>query len=182
MMAVCTIALLLAAAVSCGDKPAAQHDEHREEGEHGGQLMVAHIQVANVGFFERLGWRCDGPREHYVGVEQSLMTRFRLNGRRASGLAGTGATHRAPVFGQVGFVRALDIELREHGVRATNIAPGGVNTEFAIGAGREHGDPEPEQMMSAKDVAEIVLFAITRPRNLRILTTTFRPMNEGSWG
>ena len=41
--------------------------------EHGGQLMVAHIQVANVGFFERLGWRCDGPRERYVGVEHQPM-------------------------------------------------------------------------------------------------------------
>ena len=41
--------------------------------ERGGQLMVAHIQVANVGFFERLGWRCDGPREHYVGVEHQPM-------------------------------------------------------------------------------------------------------------
>jgi len=57
-----------------------------------------------------------------------------------------------------------------------------VNTEFAIGTGREHGDPNLEQMMSAEDVAEVVLFAVTRPRNLRILTTTFRPMSEGSSG
>jgi 3-oxoacyl-[acyl-carrier protein] reductase len=60
--------------------------------------------------------------------------------------------------------------------------PGGVNTEFAIGTGREHGDPDLEQMMSAEDVAEVVLFAVTRPRNLRILTTSFRPMSEGSFG
>jgi 3-oxoacyl-[acyl-carrier protein] reductase len=57
-----------------------------------------------------------------------------------------------------------------------------VHTEFAIGAGREHGDPELDRMMSAEDVAEVVLFAVTRPRNLRMLTTTFRPMSEGSWG
>jgi NADP-dependent 3-hydroxy acid dehydrogenase YdfG len=92
------------------------------------------------------------------------------------------AVYNASKFGQVGFTRALDHELREHGVRATSIAPGGVHTEFAIGAGREHGDPELERMMSAEDVAEVVLFAVTRPRNLRILTTTFRPMSEGSWG
>jgi putative N-acetyltransferase (TIGR04045 family) len=41
--------------------------------ERGGRLMVAHIQLANVGFFERLGWRCDGPRERYVGVEHQPM-------------------------------------------------------------------------------------------------------------
>ena len=92
------------------------------------------------------------------------------------------AVYNASKFGQVGFTRALDHELREKGVRATNIAPGGVNTEFAIGTGREHGDPDLEQMMSAEDVAEFVLFAVTRPRNLRILTTTFRPMSEGSSG
>ena len=45
----------------------------RTAGERGGRLMVAHIQVANVGFFEHLGWRCDGPRECYVGVEHQPM-------------------------------------------------------------------------------------------------------------
>jgi NADP-dependent 3-hydroxy acid dehydrogenase YdfG len=92
------------------------------------------------------------------------------------------AVYNASKFGQVGFTRALDHELREKGVRATTIAPGGVHTEFAIGSGREHGDPALEHMMSAEDVAEVVLFAVTRPRNLRILTTTFRPMSEGSFG
>jgi meso-butanediol dehydrogenase/(S,S)-butanediol dehydrogenase/diacetyl reductase len=92
------------------------------------------------------------------------------------------AVYNASKFGQVGFTRALDLELREQGVRATSIAPGGVNTELAIGTGREHGDPSLEQMMSAEDVAEVVLFAVTRPRTLRILTTTFRPMSEGSAG
>jgi 3-oxoacyl-[acyl-carrier protein] reductase len=37
-------------------------------------------------------------------------------------------------------------------------------------------------MMSADDVAEVVLFVITRPRNHRILETAFRPMTEMSWG
>ena len=37
-------------------------------------------------------------------------------------------------------------------------------------------------MMSAEEVAEVVLFALTRPRSMRILTTTFRPMGEASWG
>ena len=92
------------------------------------------------------------------------------------------AVYNASKFGQVGFTRALDHELREHGVRATSISPGGVNTEFAIGTGREHGDPALDEMMSADDVAEVVLFAVTRPRNMRILTTTFRPMSEGSAG
>src|SRR4051795_3613514 len=92
------------------------------------------------------------------------------------------AVYNASKFGQVGFTRALDHELREKGVRASSICPGGVHTEFAIGSGREHGDPELEEMLTPDEVAEFVLFAVTRPRNLRILTTTFRPMSEGSFG
>ena len=67
------------------------------------------------------------------------------------------------------------------GVRCTCICPG-VHTEFAIGAGRQHGDPELEEMLNPDEVAEVVLFTVTRPRSMRILTTTFRPLNEGSWG
>jgi NAD(P)-dependent dehydrogenase (short-subunit alcohol dehydrogenase family) len=92
------------------------------------------------------------------------------------------AVYNAAKFGQVGFTRSLDHELRDRGVRATCICPGGVNTDFAIGAGREAGDPALAEMMSPDEVAEVVLFAITRPRGMRILTTSFRPMSEPSWG
>jgi NADP-dependent 3-hydroxy acid dehydrogenase YdfG len=92
------------------------------------------------------------------------------------------AVYNASKFGQVGFTRALDHELRAHGVRATSICPGAVKTEFAIGAGREEGDPALDEMMTADEVADVVLFAVTRPRRLRILTTSFRPMSEASSG
>ena len=92
------------------------------------------------------------------------------------------AVYNASKFGQVGFTRALDHELRERGVRATCICPGGVKTDFAIGAGREEGDPELEDMLTADEVADVVLFALTRPRRMRVLTTSFRPMSEASWG
>ena len=39
----------------------------------GGERMIAHIQLGNVAFFERLGWRPDGPIEVYVGVEHQPM-------------------------------------------------------------------------------------------------------------
>jgi NADP-dependent 3-hydroxy acid dehydrogenase YdfG len=92
------------------------------------------------------------------------------------------AVYNASKFGQLGFTRALDHELRERGVRATCICPGGVNTGFAIGTGRTEGDPELEGMLTADEVAEVVLFTVTRPRRMRILTTSFRPMTEASWG
>ncbi len=92
------------------------------------------------------------------------------------------AVYNASKFGQLGFTRALDHELRERGVRCTCICPGGVHTDFAIGTGRTEGDPELEGMMSPDEVADVVLFTVTRPRRLRILTTSFRPMTEASWG
>jgi len=92
------------------------------------------------------------------------------------------AVYNASKFGQLGFTRALDHELREHGVRASCVCPGGVKTDFAIGTGREEGDPELEGMLTADEVADVVLFAVTRPRRMRILTTSFRPMTEASWG
>jgi NADP-dependent 3-hydroxy acid dehydrogenase YdfG len=92
------------------------------------------------------------------------------------------SVYNASKFGQLGFTRSLDHELREHGVRATCICPGGVKTNFAIGSGRTEGDPDLEGMLTAEEVADVVLFAVTRPRRVRILTTSFRPMIEGSWG
>jgi NADP-dependent 3-hydroxy acid dehydrogenase YdfG len=92
------------------------------------------------------------------------------------------AVYNASKFGQLGFTRALDHELRERGIRATCICPGGVKTDFAIGAGREEGDPERESLLTADEVADVVLFTVTRPRRMRILTTSLRPMTEASWG
>ena len=39
----------------------------------GGREMVAHIQPANVAFFERIGWRTYGEIETYVGVPHQPM-------------------------------------------------------------------------------------------------------------
>jgi 3-oxoacyl-[acyl-carrier protein] reductase len=111
--------------------------------------------------------------------EADIVTIASEAGRRGLPLE---AVYCASKFAQVGFTRALDHELREHGVRCTNICPGGVATEFAIGRGRTPEMPELAGMMSAEDVAEVVLFALTRPRNHRILETAFRPVTEPSWG
>ncbi|HEY7256401.1 MAG TPA: SDR family oxidoreductase [Solirubrobacterales bacterium] len=92
------------------------------------------------------------------------------------------SVYNASKFGQLGFTRSLDHELREKGVRAACICPGGVKTGFAIGIGREEGDPALDEMMSAEEVAEVVRFTVTRPRGMRILTTSFRPNSEPSWG
>ncbi|HEY4584375.1 MAG TPA: SDR family oxidoreductase [Acidimicrobiia bacterium] len=92
------------------------------------------------------------------------------------------AVYCASKFAQVGFTRALDHELREQGVRCTNVCPGGVATDFAMGRGRTPEMPELEGMMTPEDVAEVVLFVLSRPRNHRILEVALRPVTETSWG
>jgi 3-oxoacyl-[acyl-carrier protein] reductase len=109
--------------------------------------------------------------------EADIVTLASEAGRR--GLPGE-AVYCASKFAQVGFTRSLDHDLRERGIRCTNVCPGGVATDFALGRGR----PESALagMMSADDVAEAVMFVVTRPRNHRILEVAFRPMGEQSWG
>ena len=87
-------------------------------------------------------------------------------------------------FAQVGFTRALDHELRPLGIRCTNLCPGGVHTEFAIGDGRGRTADMPELagMMSPEDVADAAVFVLSRPRGHRILEMAFRTVAEGSWG
>jgi 3-oxoacyl-[acyl-carrier protein] reductase len=88
--------------------------------------------------------------------------------------------YNASKFGQVGFTRSLDHELRERGVRATCVCPGGIATDFAMGTGREEGSTE--GMMTPDEVADTVVYCVTRPSSWRVLTMSYRPMIEGSWG
>jgi NADP-dependent 3-hydroxy acid dehydrogenase YdfG len=111
--------------------------------------------------------------------EGDVITLASEAGRR--GLPGE-AVYCASKFGQVGLTRALDHELREHGVRCTNVCPGGVATDFALADGYGRQPEVLAGMMSGDDVAEVVLFCLTRPRNHRILETALRPMREPSWG
>jgi 3-oxoacyl-[acyl-carrier protein] reductase len=92
------------------------------------------------------------------------------------------AVYCASKFAQVGLTAALDHELREHGIRCTNVCPGGVATDFAMGRGRTPDMPALAGMMKPDDVADAVMFVLTRPRNHRILQVAFRPMTEPSWG
>ena len=92
------------------------------------------------------------------------------------------AVYCASKFAQVGLTAALDHELREQGVRCTNVCPGGVATDFAMGRGRTPDMPQLAGMMRPEDVAEAVRFVVTRPRTHRILEVAFRPVTETSWG
>jgi meso-butanediol dehydrogenase / (S,S)-butanediol dehydrogenase / diacetyl reductase len=116
---------------------------------------------------------------HMLGREGDVVTLASEAGRRGLPYE---AVYCASKFGQVGLTRALDHELRERGIRCTNICPGGVATDFALDEGRGRTHDVLAGMMSAEDVAEVVIFALERPRHLRILETALRPVSEASWG
>ena len=103
-----------------------------------------------------------------ASTEGDIVTVASEAGRR--GLPGE-AVYCASKFGQVGLTRALDHELREHGIRCTNVCPGGVATDFALADGYGRSSDVLAGMMSGDDVAAVVLFCLTRPRNHRILET-----------
>jgi len=116
---------------------------------------------------------------HMLGREGDIVTLASDAGRR-------GFPHEtvycATKFGQVGFTRALDHELRGHGIRCTNVCPGGVATRFGVDDGRGLRPNESPGAMTPEDVAEVVLFVLERPRRLRIMETAFRALIEPSWG
>lgn len=116
---------------------------------------------------------------HMLGREGDVVTLASEAGRR--GFPGE-AVYCASKFGQVGLTRALDGELREQGIRCTNVCPGGVATDFALDDGRGRTEDVLPGMMTAEDVAEVCVFVLERPRHMRILETAFRPMSEASWG
>lgn len=92
------------------------------------------------------------------------------------------AVYAASKFAQVGFMRSLDHELWDRGVRCSILCPGGVATDFAMGRGRTPDDPDLEGMMHPDEVAAAVVHALTRPRTHRLFEASLLPMNEDSLG
>lgn len=88
------------------------------------------------------------------------------------------AVYCATKFAQVGFAQALDKELRPGGIKVGVICPGGVKTEFAIGAGRTEESVAQSGMLDATDVAGAVLLACTQAPGSRIIEIQMRTMSE----
>jgi 3-oxoacyl-[acyl-carrier protein] reductase len=90
------------------------------------------------------------------------------------------AVYAATKFAQVGFAGALDREVRTDGIRVTAICPAGVETEFAIGAGRNEGDPALADYLRPEDVAYAITTVLQQPRRVRTTQWQLWSMGQGS--
>ncbi|SHF73872.1 3-oxoacyl-[acyl-carrier protein] reductase [Jatrophihabitans endophyticus] len=90
------------------------------------------------------------------------------------------AVYAATKFAQVGLAGALDREVRAEGIRVTTICPAGVETEFAIGAGRTAGDPALADYLRPEDVAHTIATVLEQPRRVRTTQWQLWSMGQGS--
>ena len=80
--------------------------------------------------------------------------------------------YSASKYGVRGLHAVLDTELRGTGVRATLIEPAATDTPLwnAVDRAAHPGLPPRESMLSPDDVAEAVIFAVTRPADVDVRT------------
>jgi NAD(P)-dependent dehydrogenase (short-subunit alcohol dehydrogenase family) len=92
------------------------------------------------------------------------------------------AAYAASKFGLRGMHEVIRAETAKTGVRTTLISPGPVDTDIwdAVKPDEKPGFTKRKDMMRAEDVAEAVLFAVTRPprvaiTEIRLLPTIYSP-------
>jgi len=86
----------------------------------------------------------------------------------------------ASKFGVVGFTRALTAETAGR-VGVTLLLPGGMQTAFFDGRPDEYKPGPDAQLNRPEDVADAVLFALTRPPGCEVRELLVAPARESSW-
>lgn len=81
--------------------------------------------------------------------------------------------------------KAMRIELMPSGIKVTSIAPGAVETEFSLVRFRGNKEKAAQVYkgftpLEAKDIAETILFVITRPAHVNIDDLLIMPVNQAS--
>lgn len=77
------------------------------------------------------------------------------------------AIYCASKHAQVGFTRALRLELGAHGIKVAVICPAAVKTDFARGRGRPYESMSDAEFLAPEDVADAVLFIATQAPSAR---------------
>ncbi|TVR27378.1 MAG: SDR family NAD(P)-dependent oxidoreductase [Balneolaceae bacterium] len=127
------------------------------------------------------------------------MTRFVAEGMRSRNKGhiiniGSIAGHEAYPGGSVycgtkhavdAITKATKMDLHGTNIRVSSVSPGLVETEFS--EVRFHGDKETAESvyqdtkaLTAEDVAEIILFTVTRPAHVNIMDTIVLPLYQSS--
>src|SRR3989344_3088665 len=76
-------------------------------------------------------------------------------------------SYGASKWGMVGYTQALRESLRETNTQVIQYFPGGFESNLYENAGRENPHNQP-WMMNTEDVVDIILFALTRPKDVYI--------------
>ena len=77
-----------------------------------------------------------------------------------------------------GFTKALEKDLEGSGIKAISFLPGGMDTMIFENAGESEAHDQP-WMMSVSDIAEIVVFTLTRPKDIWITDLVVRKKMVG---
>lgn len=86
----------------------------------------------------------------------------------------------ASKFGVVGFTRALQVEMAGR-VGVTMLVPGGMQTAFFDGRPDQYKPGPDAQLNPPSEVAEAVIFALTRPVGVEVRELICTPSTEPSW-
>ncbi|MBI3501373.1 MAG: SDR family oxidoreductase [Bacteroidetes bacterium] len=96
-----------------------------------------------------------------------------------------GNVYCATKFAVDALSQSMRIDMLEHGIRVTNIAPGLVETEFSIV--RFHGNAERAkstyaniQPLTANDIAEIIFWCASRPAHVNINDVVITPTAQAN--
>ncbi len=71
-------------------------------------------------------------------------------------------------FAGRGFVEAINAEYKHKGIRASVICPNAIKTEFEVGEGRTEKEVENAIWQTPEDVADAIVFAVTRNKRSKI--------------
>ncbi|HEX5763302.1 MAG TPA: SDR family oxidoreductase [Solirubrobacterales bacterium] len=86
----------------------------------------------------------------------------------------------ASKFGVVGFTQALAAETAGK-VGVTLLTPGGMDTAFFDGRDERYKPPPDARLSPPEEVAEAVVFALSRPPGVELRHALFCPSTETSW-
>lgn len=86
----------------------------------------------------------------------------------------------ASKFGVVGFTRALMAEVRDE-VGVTLLTPGGMHTAFFDGRTEQYRPPADARLADPGDIADAVVFALTRPPGAEVRELVITGPAEGTW-